>query len=145
MVSKGLNMAELQWVVEVRCVNALLAQIKVGERGLHFIVEVPTEDFDPSEFEKLIEGVKAAKTIGDEHYSRLNGKIQTLIKTIPASRDVRLIKSRELYDIRLLNTGELASIKIKSSFFAPSELEQFLQDLNNSKQQMDKLREIGRG
>ena len=41
-------MAELQWVVEVRCVNTLLAQIKVGERGQHFIVEVPHENFDPS-------------------------------------------------------------------------------------------------
>ena len=32
-------MAELQWIIEVRCVNALLAQIKIGETGQHFIVE----------------------------------------------------------------------------------------------------------
>ena len=64
-------MAELQWIVEVRCVNTLLAQIKVGERGQHFIVEVPVGNFDPFEFEKLIEGVKAAKAIGNEHYSKL--------------------------------------------------------------------------
>lgn len=31
-----LGMAELQWIIEVRCINALLAQIKVGERGEYF-------------------------------------------------------------------------------------------------------------
>lgn len=67
-------MAELQWVVEVRCVNALLAQIKVGERGQHFIVEAPAGDFDPSEFGKLIEGVEEAKAIGTGHYSKLGRK-----------------------------------------------------------------------
>ena len=138
------SLAELQWVVEVRCVNTLLAQIKVGERGLHFIVEVSAEDFDPSEFEKLIEGVKAAKSIGTKNYSNLKGKIQTSIETTQEPKDVRIIKKRELYDIQLLNTGELALIKIKSPFFAPSELDRFLQDLNKTKQQMDKLREIAK-
>ena len=65
-------MAELQWVIEVRCVNVLLAQIKVGERGQHFIVEAPAGDFDPSEFGKLIEGVEEAKAIGENVAGTIN-------------------------------------------------------------------------
>ena len=134
-------MAELQWVVEVRCVNALLAQIKVGERGQHFIVEVPAGDFDPSEFSKLIEGVEEAKTIGDEHYSKLEKKTKEGTKATQPSFDSRVIEERDLYDIQLLGTGELALVRIKGSFFAPSELEHFLRDLKKAKQQMDTLRE----
>jgi hypothetical protein len=134
-------MAELQWIIEVRCVNALLAQIKVGERGQHFIVEVPAGDFDPSEFEKLIEGVKTAKAIGNEHYLKPKGNTKTSIDTTQVPHDTRIIKKRELYDIRLLSTGELALVTIKNAFFAPSELDRFLGDLKKAKQEMDKLRE----
>jgi GDP-D-mannose dehydratase len=133
-------MAELQWVIEVRCVNALLAQIKVGERGQHFIVEVPAGDFDPSEFGKLIDGVEEAKAIGDEHYSKLLEKTKVAVKTTQPSFDSRVIEDRDLHDIQLLGTGELAIVKIKNSFFAPSELERFLGDLKKAKQQMDTLR-----
>ena len=138
-------MAELQWVVEIRCVNALLAQIKVGERGQHFIVEVPAKDFDPSEFEKLIEGVKAAKVIGTENNSKLGWKIQDSTETTKTPKDVKIKKERKLYDIQLLNTGELVTINIQSSFFAPSELDRFLQDLNNIKQKMNMLKGITKG
>jgi len=133
-------MAELQWVVEVRCVNALLAQIKVGERGQHFIVEVPAGDFDPSEFDKLIEGVEEAKTLGDEHYSKLEKKTEVVVEATQPSFGSSLIEARDLYDIRLLSTGELAIVRIKGSFFAPSEIESFLVDLKKAKQQMDVLR-----
>ena len=84
-------MAELR-LIEVRCVNTLLAQIKVGERGQHFIVEVPVGNFDPSEFEKLIEGVKAAKIIGNEQHSKLKGKTQISIETTRAPSDAMIIK-----------------------------------------------------
>ena len=137
-------MAELQWVVEVRCVNTLLAQIKVGERGQHFIVEVPVGNFDPSEFGKLIEGITAAKAIGNEHYSKLKGKSKISFETTQASSNAILIKDRELYEIHLLITGELAQVTIRNVFFAPSELDRFLGDLKKAKQQMDKLRETTR-
>ena len=135
-----ISKAELQWIVEVRCVNTLLAQIKVGERGQHFIVEAPVGNFDPSEFEKLIEGVKEAKTIGNEHHSKLKGKNKISIETTRAPSDARIIKKRELYEIHLLSTGELAQITIKNVFFAPCELDRFLRDLKKAKQLMDKLR-----
>jgi hypothetical protein len=137
-------MAELQWVIEVRCVNALLAQIKVGERGQHFIVEVPAGDFDPSEFEKLIEGVKAAKAIGDEHHLKLKGKTKTSVETTQLTQDTKIIEKRELYAIRLLSTGELALVTIKSGFFAPSELNRFLEDLKKAKKEMDTLSKTAR-
>ena len=134
-------MAELQCVVEVRCVNALLAQIKVGERGQHFIVEAPAGDFDPSEFGKLIEGVEEAKAIGDEHYSKLEKKTEEVVGPTQPSFDSCAIEDRDLYDIQLLSTGELAIVRIKVSFFAPSELERFLGDLKKARQQMDIFRE----
>ena len=134
-------MAELQWVIEVRCVNALLAHIKVGERGQHFIVEVPAGDFDPSEFEKLIEGVEAAKTLGNEHYAKLKRESRIARQATQPPNNAKIIQERELYTIELLSTGELAIVTIKNTFFAPSELDRFLADLKKAKHQMDRLRE----
>jgi hypothetical protein len=130
----------LQWVVEVRCVNALLAQIKFGETGEHFIVEAPATDFDPSEFEKLIEGVKSAITLGKEQYAKLERKDKNARKPSELPRKAEIIDKRELYSIRLLSSGELAFVTIKDAFFAPSELNRFLLDLEKAKHQMDKLR-----
>jgi hypothetical protein len=135
-------MAELQWVIEVRCVNALLAQIKVGETGQHFIVEIPAgRNFDPPEFEKLIEGVKYAKELGSGFYAKLKKKKQTAQEVTQLPDEIKIVEKRELYSIQLLSNGELALVTIKDSFFAPSELNQFLIDIVKAKQQMDKLRE----
>jgi len=133
-------MAELQWVIEVRCVNALLAQIKVGERGQHFIIEVPAGDFDPSEFAKLIEGVKAAKAIGDEHYAKSKWKAPIASNAQP-SGEAKIIENRNLCDIQVSSTSELALVTTKHTFFTPSELDRFLQDLQQAQQQMKRLRE----
>jgi hypothetical protein len=133
-------MAELQWVVEVRCVNGLLAQVKFGETGEHFIVEPPAKEFDPSEFEKLIEGVASAKALGKDKYLKLRKKNQIGKKTDQPPHDAKIVDKRELYDIRLLGSGELALVTIKDGFFAPSELNRFLVDLEKAKQHMDKLR-----
>jgi len=133
-------MAELQWIIEVRCVNALLAQIKIGETGQHFIVEAHARDFDPSEFEKLIECVQNAKELGSRFYAKLKKK-QIAQQEAQMPNEIKIIEKRELYSIQLLNTGDLALLTIKDSFFAPSELNQFLIDLVKAKHQMDKLRE----
>jgi hypothetical protein len=131
----------LQWVVEVRCVNGLLAQIKFGETGEHFIVEAPATDFDPSEFEKLIEGVKSAITLGKEQFAKLEKKKKSEIakETNQPPHDA-IIDKRELYSIQLLSSGELAFVTIKDAFLAPSELNRFSSDLEKAKHQMDKLR-----
>ena len=133
-------MAELQWIIEVRCVNALLAQVKIGETGQHFIVEAHAKDFDPSEFEKLIECVENAKELGGKFCANLKKK-QIAKQEPQLPKEIEVIKKRELYSIKLLNAGDLAVLTIKDSFFAPSELNQFLIDLTKAKHQMDKLRE----
>lgn len=60
-------MAELQWIIEVRCTNTLLAEMKVGEKGEHVIVNVPDRNFNPSEFDKLIEGLEVSSRIAEEN------------------------------------------------------------------------------
>ena len=133
-------MAELQWIIEVRCVNALLAQVKIGETGQHFIVEARAKDFYPSEFEKLIECVENAKELGSKFYAKLKEK-QIAKQEAQMPNEIKIIKKRELYSTQLLNAGDLAVLTVKDSFFAPSELNQFLTDLIKAKQQMDILRE----
>lgn len=135
-------MAELQWVIEVRCVNALLGQIKVGERGQHFIVDVPARCFDPSEFTKLIEGVEAAKALGLEHFAKSRREARVSSDTAQPPVDVKMVEERSLYDIQLLSTGELAIVTVTTpeKFFAPSELDRFLRDLKNAQQKMERLR-----
>ena len=133
-------MAELQWVIEVRCVNALLGQIKVGERGQHFIVDVPARCFDPSEFAKLIEGVEAAQALGLEHYGKSKRDSRAAGDAAQPPLDVKIVEERSLYDIQLLSTGELAIVTSIDPFFAPSELDRFLRDLKNAEQKMEMLR-----
>jgi len=135
-------LAELQWIIEVRCVNALLGQIKVGERGQHFIVDVPARCFDPSEFAKLIEGVEAAKALGLEHYGKSKRDARAAGDATKPPIDVKIVKERSLYDIQLLSTGELAIITVTTpeKFFAPSELDRFLRDVKNAEQKMQSLR-----
>ena len=117
-------MAELQWIIEVRCTNALLAEIKVGERGEHAIVNIPDRRLDPSEFDKVIEGLAAAQRILQE-----NGKIHKKPSRgrKPAQLEAELgtvaeIERRsDLYQAKILSSGELVSMKT-DHFFAPSEL-----------------------
>jgi hypothetical protein len=133
-------MAELQWVIEVRCVNTLLASFKVGERGQHFCVDIDNS-FDPFEFAKLIEGVEVAKELAQQHREKTILQIDS-----DSDSDVpftgRIIEDRELADIRLLNSGELATVKITAlhQFFAPSEFDRFHQDLKKAQQKMTLLR-----
>jgi len=84
--------------------------------------------------------VEEAKAISDEHYSKLEKKTEECAKTTQPSFDSRVIEERDLYDIQLLCTGELALVKIKGSFFAPSELERFLGDLRKAQQHMNNLK-----
>jgi len=135
-------LAELQWVIEVRCVNALLAEIKVGETGEHFIVDLPARCFDPSEFAKLIDGVEAAKFLGREFYLKSEREAGAIGGSAPPPFDVKVVEERELYEIQLLSTGELAIVTVTTpqKFFAPSEFDRFIRDLKNAQQKMEALR-----
>lgn len=142
MFGEGIGLAELQWVIEVRCVNALLAAIKVGERGQHFIIDVPARCFDPSEFAKLIEGVEAAKALGHEHHVKSKAEPRTTAHATQPPLDAKIVEKRDLYEIQLLSTGELAIVTVTTSqkFLAPSELDRFLRDLKAAEKKMERLR-----
>ena len=138
-------MAELQWIVEVRCVNALLAEMKVGERGEHIIVNVPDREFDPSEFDKLIEGLEVSSRIAEENRrSSKNLEIERVSASIEAGLGgtVEIIEERDLDGIKILKTGEIVSINVPEKLFAPSELNRFMTELKAVKSKMEELRRI---
>jgi len=138
-------MAELQWIVEVRCVNALLAEMKVGERGEHIIVNVPDREFDPSEFDKLIKGLEVSSRIAEENgRSSKNLEIEQVSASIEAGLGgtVEIIEERDLYGIKILKTGEIVSINVPEKLFAPSELNRFMTELKAVKSKMEELRRI---
>jgi hypothetical protein len=139
-------MAELQWVIEVRCVNTLLAEVKVGERGQHFCQNVPNRQFDPAEFNKLIEGLKEARRIAKTH--RKTRKTPTLAVSPTSAaeqvgRVVEIENRSDLYEVEVLSSGELVTVNVPGSgLFAPSELDRFIADLKAIRNNYAVLRDI---
>jgi len=137
------QMAELQWIVEVRCTNALLAEMKIGEKGEHVIINIPNRTFDPSEFDKLIHGLAVSSRIAEE-----NRKSSKTLETEPASASieaklsetVEILEERDLYELKLLKTGEIISVNVPDRLFAPSELQRFMTELKAIKRKMTELR-----
>ena len=134
-------MAELQWGIEVKCINVLLAEIKVGEKGEHFCVNIPNLNFGPSEFEKLIEGFQTASRIEEE-----NRKKHELNKnTVPhgsakLNEYIEIIEKRDFVKIRILKTGELVNVDIPDMILTPSEVHKLILDLQAVKEKMEELR-----
>ncbi len=134
-------MAELQWVIEVRCVNALLAEIKTGERGEHLVVNVPNRNFDPSEFDKLIEGLEV--TCGIEEENRKKNSSKQIEGSTPSEvlpEYVEVVDNRDLVEIRILGTGEIVNVNIPDRILAPSETRKLIRDFKAVKQKMMELR-----
>ena len=134
-------MAELQWVIEVRCVNALLAEIKTGERGEHLVVNVPNRNFYPSEFDKLIEGLEVACGIEKESrkkHASEQTEGSTSSEVLPEY--VEVVDDRDLVEIRILGTGEIVNVDIPDRILAPSEARRLIRDLKAVKQKMTELR-----
>jgi len=137
------EMAELQWIVEVRCTNALLAEMKIGEKGEHVIVNIPNRTFDPSELDKLIHGLVVSSQIAEE-----NRQSSKTSETEPAStaiegrlsETVEILEERDLYELKLLKTGEIISVNAPDRLFAPSELQRFVIELKAIKSKMAELR-----
>lgn len=132
-------MAELQWIIEVKCINTLLAEIKVGEKGEHFCVNIPDRNFDPSEFEKLIEGFQVARRIEEENRKKHE------VKRAPARSEelneyIEIIEKRDFVKIRILKTGELVNVDIPDRILTPSEVTTLLMDLQAVKGKMEELR-----
>ena len=136
---KVIRMAELQGIVEVRCVNALLAEMKVGETGEHIIINIPDREFDPSEFDKLIEGHEVSSQIAEENKrSSKNTEIERGSASIEAGLGgtVEIIEERDLYGIKILKTGEIVSVNVPEKVFAPSEFNRFMTELKAIRSKM---------
>ncbi|MDH5483321.1 MAG: hypothetical protein OEY22_10685 [Candidatus Bathyarchaeota archaeon] len=134
-------MAELQWVIEVKCINALLAEIKVGEKGEHFCVNIPNRNFDPSEFDKLIEGFQVASRIEEENRKKHElKKIKTDLSSEELNEYIEITEKRDFAKIRILKTGELVNVDIPDRILAPSEVHELITDLQAVKNKMEQLR-----
>lgn len=125
-------MAEIQWVIEVRCVNTLLADFKIGERGQHICVHVPDRDLDPHEFGKLVSAAREAARIAAEHRGTDHAPVAS---QAPAPLTAELgrvseVKGRtDLYQIQILATGEIVSMDIPGAILGPSELDRFIVEM----------------
>lgn len=134
-------MAELQWVIEVRCVNALLAEIKTGERGEHLVVNVPNRNLDPSEFDKLIEGLEVACRIEEENRKKhVSEQIGDSAHSEGLGENVEFVEDRDFAKIRILRTGEIVNVDVPDRILAPSEAHRLIRDLKAVKQKMTELR-----
>ena len=134
-------MAELQWVIEVKCINALLAEIKVGEKGEHFCVNIPDRNFDPSEFDKLIEGFQVASRIEEENRKKHElKKTKSDLSSKELNEHIEIIENRDFVKIRILKTGELVNVDIPDRILAPSEVHELIIDLQAVKYKMEELR-----
>ena len=134
-------MAELQWVIEVKCINALLAEIKVGEKGEHFCVNIPDRNFDPSEFDKLIEGFQVASRIEEENRKKHElKKPKTDLSSEELNEYIEIIDNRDFVKIRILRTGELVNVDIPDRILTPSEVHELIIDLQAVKHKMEELR-----
>ena len=132
-------MAELQWVIEVKCINALLAEIKVGEKGEYFIVNIPNRDFLPSELDKLIKAFEIASRINIENKSRYKmSKVEEVRSEL--TEYVEIIDKRDFAKVSILSTGELVNVDIPERLLAPSEAKGLLENLKAVRHKMEELR-----
>lgn len=134
-----LTMAELQWVIEVRCINALLAQIKVGERGEYFIVDIPGKDFFPSELDKLIRAFEIASEINEKNrYAHKASRVEGTIFKL--SECIEITDKRDIVTVNILSSGEIVNINVLEPLLAPSEARRLLEDLKVVRQKMGELK-----
>ena len=133
------RMAELQWVIEVRCINALLAEIKVGEKGEYVIVNIPNRDFLPSELDKLIKAFEIASRINEENESQYESP-RAEGETSELSEYVEIIDTRDFARVSILSTGEIVNVDVPERLLAPSEAGGLLEDLRVVRKKMEELR-----
>jgi hypothetical protein len=133
------GMAELQWIIEVRCINALLAEVKVGEKGEYVMVNIPNRNFYPSELERLIKAFEIAEKINKEN--RLTFDLPIVVGEFSELEDyVEIVEKRDLARIGILSNGEIVNIDVPEWTFSPSEAHGFMIELKKVQQTMTKLR-----
>ena len=132
-------MAELQWIIEVKCINAFLGEVKVGEKGEYMIVNIPNRNFLPSELDKLIRAFEIAEKINEEN--RKTYKLIVEVEKLGEISDfVEVIEKRDIAKIRVLSTGEIVNIDVPERVLTPKEANGLKNELKKVKQTMMKLR-----
>lgn len=133
-------MAELQWIIEVKCINAFLGEVKVGEKGEYVIVNIPNRNFLPSELNKLIKAFEIAEKINEENRQTYK-PIITEEQFGDLGDFVEVIEKRDFAKIHVLSTGEIVNIDVPENVLTPSEAHGLMKELKKVKQTMNKLRE----
>jgi len=133
-------MAELQYVINVKCINAKLAEIMTGELGDLIIVNIPNSTFTPQEFDKLIDATKIIKDQASKNrIDRQREETQSDQKK-QEKYEIGIIEKRKRGDINVLQSGELVFINMPDLELAPSEFDEFIKTLEATKNLAIKLR-----
>lgn len=126
-------MAELQYVINVKCINAKLAEIMTGEFGDLIIVNIPNSAFTPQEFDKLIDATKIIKDQASEN-RRSKHKETTQAEEIDQEKfEIGIIEKRQRGEINVLQSGELVLVNVPDLEFAPSEFDDFIEALEKTR------------
>jgi hypothetical protein len=133
-------MAELQYIINVKCINAKLAEIMTGELGDLIIVNIPKSTFTPQELDKLIDATKIIKDQASKNrIDRQREETQSDQKK-QEKYEIGLIEKRKRGDINVLQSGELVLVNMHDLEFAPSEFDDLIKTLEATKNLSIKLR-----
>ncbi|NIQ04645.1 MAG: hypothetical protein GWO20_02610, partial [Candidatus Korarchaeota archaeon] len=94
--------------------------------------------------DKLIEGLEVSSRIVEKNRkSSKKSEIEPVSAFIEAQSGgtPEIIEERDLHEIKILKTGEIASINVPKKLLAPSELNQFITDLKAIKSKMQELKQ----
>jgi hypothetical protein len=137
---RGDIMAELQYVVNVKCINTKLAEVITGELGDLIIVNIPNSIFTPYEFDKLIDATGIIKDQASKNRANKHKEITSTEETNQEKDNIGIIEKRKLWEINVLQSGELILINMPSSALAPSEFDDFIETLMKTKDLVTRLR-----
>jgi hypothetical protein len=112
---RGDIMAELQYVVNVKCINTKLAEVITGELGDLIIVNIPNSIFTPYEFDKLIDATGIIKDQASKNRANKHKEITSTEETNQEKDNIGIIEKRKLWEINVLQSGELILINMPSS------------------------------
>lgn len=133
-------MAELQYIINVKCINAKLAEIMTGELGDLIIVNIPNSTFTPQELDKLIDATKIIKDQASKNRIDRQREVTQSDQKKQEKYEIGLIEKRKRGDINVLQSGELVLVNMHDLEFAPSEFDDFIKTLEATKNLSIKLR-----
>lgn len=133
-------MAELQYIINVKCINAKLAEIMTGELGDLIIVNIPNSTFTPQELDKLIDATKIIKDQASKNRIDRQREVTQSDQKKQEKYEIGLIEKRKRGDINVLQSGELVLVNMPDLEFAPSEFDDFIKTLEATKNLSIKLR-----